>query len=209
MTAQIKLPPNPAELIGTVRTLQDAVEVFRTMKDRLGLTNEFIDDVGGLTKGHADKLLGRSEQKRIGYDTFALLSELFAIEFKVYVNIDAVKRMEKVWEGRARPLFPNGKPGRVSKKLLEMAKPHVLRDFAALGGTKRAASLPARLRSKMSRKGGKSRMRKVTKAERSVMSRKGWETRRINALAALQTTPECDPASPQSDLDCRIASISA
>jgi hypothetical protein len=195
MTAPIKIPPNPTELIGTVRTLQDAVEVFRLMKDRLGLTNEFIDDVGGLTKGHADKLLGRSEQKRLGYDTFALLSELFAIEFKVYVNIDAVKRMEKVWEGRARPLFPNGKPGRVSKKLIEMAKPHVLRDFSALGGTKRAASLPARLRAKMSRKGGKSRMRRVTKAERSAMMKKGWETRRKNRELLLLAAPEISPAS--------------
>jgi hypothetical protein len=154
---------DPTELIGTVRTLQDAVEVFRMMKDRLGLTNEFIDDVGGLTKGHADKLLGRSEMKRLGYDTFALLAALTAIEFRVYVDMDAVKRMEKVWEGRARPLFPNGKPGRVSKKLIAMAKPHVLKDFAKLGLVGRMTMLTAEQRSAIARKAAKARWRKPRK----------------------------------------------
>lgn len=178
MTAPIKLPPNPSEIIGTVRTLQDAVEVFRTMKDRLGLTNEFIDDVGGLVKGHTDKILGRTETKRLGYDTFALFTELLGLKFEVYVDIEAVKRMEKVWEMRKRPLFPHRKPGRVSKKLIEMARPHVFKACASSGGTKRGHSLPAKLRSKIARKGGKSRMRKITKEERSAMSRKGWETKR-------------------------------
>lgn len=212
MNAPIKLPPDPTELIGIVRTLQDAVEMFRLMKDRLGLTNEFIDDVGGLTKGHADKILGRSELKKLGYDTFALLTRICAIEFVVRVDMQAMKEMQAVWEMRERPLFPWRKPGQVSKKLIAAAKPYVLRDFSALGGAKRAASLPARLRSKMSRKGGKSRMKKVTKAERSTMCKKGWETRRANiisALAALQTTPECDPASPLLDHDCRSESILA
>jgi hypothetical protein len=197
MTAPIKLPPNPTELIGTVRTLQDAVEVFRMMKDRLGLTFEFIDDVGGLSKGHADKVLSRTGEKRLGYDTFALFTELFAIEFKVYVDMEAVKRMQDVWEQRKRPLFPNGKPGRISKKLIAMATPHVLKACARAGGTKRAHSLPAKLRSKIARKGGKSRMRKITKAERSAMSLKGWETKRkriSDALASGATASLTEPA---------------
>lgn len=183
----IKVPPDTTEVIAVVRTLQDAVEVFRLMKDRLGLTNEFIDECGGLTKGHSDKILGRTGEKRVGYDTFALFTELFGIEFHVYVDMEAVKRMEKIWEPRKRPLFPNGKPGRVSKKLIAMAAPHVFKACARAGGTKRAHSLPAKLRSKIARKGGKSRMRKITKAERSAMSLKGWETkRRMRSLIVVE-----------------------
>lgn len=194
MSTPIKLPPDPTELIATVRTLQDAVEVFRIMKDRLGLTNDFIDECGGLTKGHSDKILGRTGEKRLGYDTFALFTELFGIEFHVYVDMEAVKRMEKIWEPRKRPLYPPGsKPGRVSKKLIAMARPHVFKACASSGGTKRAHSLPAKLRSKIARKGGKSRMRKITKEERSAMSLKGWETKRkmrslIVVEQALETT---------------------
>lgn len=200
MTAPIKLPPDPTELIATVRTLQDAVEVFRMMKDRLGLTNEFIDDVGGLTKGHADKILGRSELKKLGYDTFALMTRICAIEFVVRVDMQAMKEMQAVWEMRERPLFPWRKPGQVSKKLVAMATPHVLRACARAGGTKRAASLPAKLRSKIARKGGKSRMRKVSKAERSAMCTKGWETRRKNKAAQLLIAPEISIAGAALDV---------
>lgn len=198
MNAPVRSIPQPGELLGTVRTLQDAVEVFRLMKERLGLTNDFMDDVGGLAKGHTDKVLGRSETKRIGYDTFALFAELCAVEFRVYVDMDAVKRMEQRWDERAPRWFPEDKRNkRVSKKLVEAAKPYVYRDAGRSGGLKRAASLPAKLRSKIARKGGKSRMKSATKEELSAMARKGWATRRAIAAAqalsaiASQEVPLC------------------
>lgn len=171
------------ELIATVRRHQDIVEVWRVMKERLGLTNEFCDDVGGLTKGHTDKLLGPSESKKWGPTTFDLFCEMFAIEFRVHIDLDAVKRMEAVWEGRERPLYPNAQVKRISKKLIERAKPYVCRENASAGGLKRAASLPAKLRSRIARKGGKSRMKKATKEQRSVMALKGWQTRRLRISA--------------------------
>ena len=176
MTAQIKLPPNPAELIATVRTLQDAVEVFRTMKDRLGLTNEFIDEVGGLVKGHADKVLGRSEQKRLGYDTFALFMRLFAIEFRVHIDMAAVKDMEAVWEERKRPSFPHRKPGRVCKKLVDMARPHVIRDFSRAGGTASGALRTGSQGSEVMRKLAKARWSKRARKRRYVAETKGPAT---------------------------------
>src|SRR5256885_13651957 len=125
--APIPIMPETNELVAVVRTLQDAVDVFRLMKERLALTNEFCDDAGGLAKGHTDKILGPTEERRLGYDTFALFTALTAIEFRVYVDLEAVKRMEAVWEGRKRPLYPDAKVKRISKKLIERAKPHVLR----------------------------------------------------------------------------------
>ncbi len=167
MTAPIRSMPevsNPAETIAVVRTLQDAVDVFRLMKERLGLTNEFIDDVGGLTKGHADKILGPSEEKRIGYDTFALLTALTAVEFRVHVDMDAVKRMEAVWEKRERPLYPNARIKRISKKLVERAKPLVLKDFAQLGVAARMTVLTGEQRSAIARKAARARHRKRRKS---------------------------------------------
>jgi hypothetical protein len=155
--------PNPSELIATVRTLQDAVEVFRIMKERLGLTNDFMDEVGGLTRGHTDKILGRSEQKRVGYDTFALYTLLTAVEFRVYVDMAAVKRMEAVWEKRERPLFHHAKVGRISKKVIKAAKPIILKETGRYGGLVTAHMRTPEQRSSAARKAAKSRWKKIRK----------------------------------------------
>jgi hypothetical protein len=180
MSAPIKLPPDPTELIATVRTLQDAVEVFRMMKDRLGLTYKFIDEVSGLAKGHADKVLSRTAQKRLGYDTFAVFCELFGIKFEVKIDLDAVKRMEDVWEGRMRPLYaPDAKPGRVSKKLIAMAKPHVFREMGKKSGPARMLCLTVQQRMKIGKKAGRksSRLSKLTPEERTIIARKAANAR--------------------------------
>lgn len=180
--------PDASEQIAVVRTLQDAVEVFRTMKQRLGLTNEFIDDVGGLSKGHADKILGRSELKKLGYDTFALLTRICAVEFVVRVDMQAMKEMQAVWELRERPLFPWRKPGQVSKKLVAMAKPHVLKDFSKLGNDARKLLLPREEQVRIAKKAAKARA-KLPKQMRSEISRKGWLKRsRKHAVAVRETT---------------------
>lgn len=171
--------PDASEQIAVVRTLQDAVEVFRTMKQRLGLTNEFIDDVGGLSKGHADKILGRSELKKLGYDTFALLTRICAVEFVVRVDMQAMKEMQAVWEQRERPLFPWRKPGQVSKKLIEMAKPHVFREMGRKSGPARMLCLTVQQRIKIAKKAGRksSRSSKLSKEKRAANAKHAAMTR--------------------------------
>jgi hypothetical protein len=159
------------QVIGIVRKHADLIEVFRLMKDRLNLTNEFIDDVGGLTKGHADKILGPSESKNIGPVTFDLFCQLFAVEFHVRLDMDAVKRMEAVWEKRERPLYPNAKVKRISKKLVQRAKPYVLRDNASLGGKARANLLTSKQVARIARKGAHARRKKLTKSQRVEIAR--------------------------------------
>lgn len=179
MTAAIKLPPDPTELIATVRTLQDAVEVFRMMKDRLGLTFEFIDEVGGLSRGHSDKVLSRTEQKRLGYDTFALFTSLFAVEFRVHIDMAAVKEMQDVWEERKRPLFPHRKPGQVSKKLVAMATPHVFRAMGRKSASARMLCSTAEQRIKIAKKAARksSRLSKLTPERRKVIAKKAAAAR--------------------------------
>lgn len=154
------------EVIAIVRKHQDIAEVFRMMKARLGLTNEFIDNVGGLTKGHADKILGPSEIKAWGPTTFDLFCEMFAIEFRVHVDMAAVKRMEAVWEGRKRAVELS-ENSRISAKLIDKAKPHVLQDLSAIGNAARKAMLPGKQRSDIARKAAKSRWRKYRRERRS------------------------------------------
>ena len=167
MTAPIRsmaAVPKEGELIATVRTLEDAVDAFRTMKERLGLTNEFLENVYGFAKGHPDKVLGRSEQKRLGYDTFRLFCEVFAVEFRMYIDPAQLKRMEAVWEERERPLYkPEAKPGRIAKKILNAAKPIIFEETGRLGGMVRSHLLTPKQRSEIARKAAKSRHRKARK----------------------------------------------
>lgn len=162
MTAPIRSMPVPVvgELLGTVRTLQEAVDIFRTMKDRLGLTNEFIEHVGLMGKGHADKILGPTEDKKIGYQTFAFFCELMAIEFRAYVDPAALDRMEAKWEERIRPMAYYRNVTRVSRKLVERAKPYVYSEMGKLSAPARMQCLTAEHRSKIASKAAKSRWRK-------------------------------------------------
>lgn len=156
------------EVIATVRRHQDIVEVWRLMKGRLGLTNEFCDDAGGLTKGHTDKLLGPSGNKNWGPTTFDLFCEMFAIEFRVHIDLDAAKRMQDVWEGRKRPLYPDAKGQRISKKLIERAKPFVFKDAGHIGGMVRCHMLTPKQRSDIARKGAKAMHRKRRQKARAI-----------------------------------------
>lgn len=203
MTAPIRTMPE----LPVVRTMQDVVDVFRVMKEHWGLTNGFCDDVGGLTPGHTDKVLGPSEEKRIGYDTFALFMELCVVEFVPRINPEALLRMEAVWEKRERPLYPNAKVKRISKKLVERAKPYVYRDSGRSGGLKRGACLAAKQAALISRKGGKSRARALSKQRRSEIARTGGlakAKRRRDAIAAQELSatllPEQRPDLPA--LEC-------
>lgn len=160
MTAPI---PAPSETIAVVRSHEDITEVFRMMKERLGLTNKFCDDVGEFVEGWTDKVLGPSEAKKWGQKSFDKFSEMFAIEFHVMVNVHAAARMAEIWEGRIRPLdLPKNK--RVSAKLIERARPHVLRSFSELGNAARNAMLPGEHRSKIARKAARARWRKPRKS---------------------------------------------
>src|SRR5258707_2141320 len=57
------------EVIAVVRRHQDIADLFRFMEERLGLTNEFCDDAGGLTNGDTHKNLRPRDAKSGGPTT--------------------------------------------------------------------------------------------------------------------------------------------
>ena len=161
MTTPIRvLPPD----LPVIRTMQDVVELFRILKEHWQLTNEFCDQVGGLTSGHTDKTLGPSETKRLGYDTFALFMELCAVELVPRLNPEAVARMTDVWEKRRRALEHSGNP-KISPKTLAKAKPVIFRQMQQLSTIAKMACSTAEHRSRIGRKAAKSRWRKVKAAK--------------------------------------------
>ena len=166
-----------AELpIAVIRRHQQFAEIFRARKTELGLTNDFIDHVGGLVSGHADKLLGPSETRHWGALTFDLFCELFALEFHVYIDSAAAERMKDIWEGRHRVLGIEAN-SRISRKLIEKAKPFVIQEMGRAGGkaswAKRSGPLAAEEMRKLGRKSGRKRRRNMRERLRERAAEQG------------------------------------
>lgn len=148
--------------LAIIRSQDDLVEAMRARKDELGLSNQFCDEVGGLSSGHTDKVIGPSRTKPMSRMMMDLMLEMLAMELHAYPNLEAAQRMESRWQGReTRNVRPDGV--KVSKKLLARAKPLVLKDLSALGVAARKDMLTGEHRSRIARKAARARWRKRRK----------------------------------------------
>jgi hypothetical protein len=84
-----------------IRKHADLADAFLAVKNHLGLSNELCEHLGGLCKGHVDKTLrAGTREKRIGAGVFDIFCELFAVEFCMRPNPEAIRRMQARWEGK-------------------------------------------------------------------------------------------------------------
>src|ERR1700761_5838535 len=98
-SAEVKIPII-GETIATVTSYPELVEAFRSIRNRLGLSNEWCDETCEFTRGYTDKVLGPTQNKNISPLTFSMFCQIFAVKFHMEVDLDAVRKMEAVWEGR-------------------------------------------------------------------------------------------------------------
>lgn len=154
-----------SEPLATVTGHESMIEALRVAKERLGLSNEFCDDIGGLTRGHTDKILGPTRVKNLGPMTMDLFCEMFAVQFVMVPNIDAARRMETRWEGRESS-HVRVDPVRISKAIIARAKSHVLKASGSAGGKAAQAMRSASHRSELGRKAARIRWRNQRKRER-------------------------------------------
>lgn len=153
------------DAIATVTDHASLVEAFRTIKERLGLSNAFCDDIGGLTSGYTDKVLGPARTKNIGQVTFDVFCTLFAVKFVMVHDVEAANRMASRWEQRETS-HVRLTPSRVSAKVIESAKPHIFSEMGKRSAIKRMTCSTVEQRSKIARKAARARWRKHRKAER-------------------------------------------
>lgn len=125
--------PLAGEVIARFRTYDDLVEAFRTVKDLLGMSNKACDDLLGLEDGRTDKVLGPTRAKGLSAVMFDDFTTLFAVEFEMKINFEAAQQMQSRWEGRDGKRV-HSQHRRVSKRMIERAKPHVIEDFSKSGG---------------------------------------------------------------------------
>jgi hypothetical protein len=165
MSASIAVPA-PDDVLATVRGYDDLVEAFRTIKDLLGLSNRTCDELAGLVDGHTDKLLGPSGSKNLSRMTVSRFCTIFAVKLEMKIDMEQVSKMEGRWEARHASNV-RAEPNRVSKKILERAKPHIIKDMAKLGGKASGAKRTGSQGTEIMRKVAKARWRKQRARERA------------------------------------------
>jgi hypothetical protein len=148
-------------VIGRAQTYDEVVDIFRRRQDELGLSNEVAEQLGGLTSGHVDKLLGPTRSKTMGAFTIDVLMEVFAVDFVMVESAEKLARMESRWEEKQRCYsVPITKRRKISAKLIEQAKPLIMRELAKRGAAARNANMSAEQRSKLARRAGRACQRK-------------------------------------------------
>lgn len=140
-----------------IRCYEDLVDYIRARKDDLGLSNAFVDEFCGMTPGYCDKLLGPSGTKGLSRFTLDYFFAALAFELVPRPNAEQEAMMRPRWEGREKSQVRV--PRRVSKAIMERARPMLLAILAKSGGLKRAACLPGKRRSEIARKAARVRWR--------------------------------------------------
>ena len=148
------MPPDRFEPI-TVTDAEGLIEAFRARKDALELSNATIDELGGLCAGHADKVLGPSRTKGLSVMTLEVLLGVLALKLVVVEDPEAAARMVDRWGIRSKP-HVRDKCSRMSKKVLESARPVILKELSAKAAVGRKA-IPAEKRSEIARRAAQSR----------------------------------------------------
>lgn len=120
------------------------IEAFRAAKALRGLSDSMVDELGGLTRGHSEKVLGPSQTKGLSPMMLETLLGVFAVKLQMVVDVEAFKKMEGRWQRRAENHVREN-ASRVSIRVIERARPHVLREMA----TKAARARWDKHRSKM------------------------------------------------------------
>lgn len=114
----------------SIRSYDDLIDAFRARKAEIGLSNEECERLGGVTKGHIDKMIGPSRIRNLTPMMFDLFCEMFAIEFHMKPNIEAAERMESRWERRDVSRV-HVDTHTIGKALIERVKPALFKEIAA------------------------------------------------------------------------------
>jgi hypothetical protein len=139
-------------IVGKVcRNHGEIVDALRARKDELGLSDSFVDDIGGFAHGHVGKIIGPSRLKGLGRSTIDRLLNVLGVSLLVVVDDEKMRQLKKRHERRAGMYVSEN--GRVAKLAIKRARPAVLKALGQLGGHARSQALDGKRRSEIARLG--------------------------------------------------------
>jgi hypothetical protein len=136
----------------------DIADALRALQDFRGLSNEELEHLAGLARGHVDKCLGPSRQKSIGKATLNYLLSALGGQLVLMRDLRQEQRMQRRWNGR------NGKQIRVvahgmSRAQIAQAKIIIFKQIADRLSLHRQ-NIAAVKRSAIARKAAKARWKR-------------------------------------------------
>jgi hypothetical protein len=159
MSTEVTSYTDPLKMLAFADSYDSLIEALRTRKAQLELSDSMVDVIGGLTRGHTEKILGPSRTKKLSPMTMDVLLATLAVKICIVEDVDAAKIMEGRWEQRVAN-HVRTVAGRVSKRIVEQAKPHLYRQLQLKSSAAKMKCFTAEHRSRIARKAAKSRWKK-------------------------------------------------
>jgi hypothetical protein len=78
--------------LGTINDFAGLQRIMRERKDQLGISNNCLDELAGLSDGYANKLMARPPAKNLGTLTFDLLLQALGLKLIVVEDIETMQR---------------------------------------------------------------------------------------------------------------------
>jgi hypothetical protein len=121
----------PVSDVGTL------IDVLAERKAALGLSDEWIEAVGGFSPGHANKMLGPARTKTPSLPSLDILLQLLGLSLVVVDDPVRAARMRDLWLRREEAKVHSNKVGRLT---IQRARPFVIRELARAAALARWAN---------------------------------------------------------------------
>jgi hypothetical protein len=125
-----------------IRSHDDLADYLHFRRNQLGLSNEALEQLCGMTKGHVDKLMGPARVKTLSKYTLDCLLAALAIQLIPEPDLAGEAKMQGRWERRDEVQVRT--VGRVSDVVMQRVRPHLFAALGRAGGIKRAQCMTAK-----------------------------------------------------------------
>lgn len=161
------------EPIAIVRDYDGLIAALRLRKAELGLSDDTLESISGLAKGHISKILPASRVKHMGPHTLKLMLGALAVQLAVVVDPEQMarlqNRMERRDEKRVRGEKRTRKQADGSK---HQNKWLITKRISPQLNALRHISLDEKAKAKIARLGGRARAKKLSREDRKRIARK-------------------------------------
>jgi hypothetical protein len=113
-----------------VKDFSGLLDALATVRERLGISFELLDELSGLTRGHSCKVLSE-RSKGLGPLAFDMLLGALGLQIAIRPDLVACQKLADRWEKRAEYALRSCQP--VSKRMLDRCRPIILAELGYIG----------------------------------------------------------------------------
>lgn len=118
----------PGAVIATIRSQDDLVEAMRAAKEMRNLSFKTLDELGGFTQGHMERVIGPRREKGMSSIVFQTMLSMLAVKLVMVPDPEQEAKIRGQWEGRELSNVRLER-GRISKSLLDRCRPVILEEI--------------------------------------------------------------------------------